>query len=185
MAVRYKCCTYILLFLSNTQLTSHLRAQVSGTYAPPLVAKQHRYEELFIPHAPDSSTTHSPFPAISIPAEHCHDLELWRREIREIDRREGVYLGRTGTFVMKEWEVAVLPDRVLYEGEPEEMEFQVLEEEKIYYLRHRCVYTMFKMLDPWSMGFVAMQPSQEPRTPKTDQKLHRSGPKFLSAIRRH
>jgi hypothetical protein len=171
--------------LSSTQLTYHLRAQHDCKYTPPPITKQHHYEELFIPHTPVSDTAQLPFPAISIPAEHHHDLEVWRREIRETGRREGVYLGRTGTFVMKEWEVAVFPGWVLYEGEPEEREFQILEEEKKYaFSRFRCVYTTFRTLDPWNMGFVAMQPSQEPGTSKTDRKLHRSGPKFLSAIRR-
>jgi hypothetical protein len=81
---------------------------------------------------------------------------------------------------MKEWEVAVLPGRVLYEGEPEERNFEENPERGYY----RLIYTAFGKLDPWRMGFVAMQPSQEPRTLKTDQKLRRSGPKFLSAIQR-
>jgi hypothetical protein len=81
---------------------------------------------------------------------------------------------------MKEWEVAVLLDRVLYEGEPEEREFEMKPEREYYGLQH----TTFGRLDPWSMGFVTMKPLQEARTSTKDRKLHRSGPKFLSAIRR-
>jgi hypothetical protein len=165
---------------SSTQLTFHLRAEFSSSLSS--VTKQLRYEEQFIPHTPVSDTAQSPDHAIPIPLEHRHDLEVWRREIREISHREGVYLGRTGTFVMNEWEVGVLPGRVLYEGEPEEREFKIREWERRP-RRYKCVYTTFGKLDPWSVGLVAMHPSQETVTSKTIQKLHRTGPKFLSAIR--
>jgi spore cortex formation protein SpoVR/YcgB (stage V sporulation) len=152
--------------------------------------KQHRYEELFIPNTMVSDTSQLSSPSMPqgefiIIAEHCHDLELWRREICERGRREGVYLGQTGTFVMKEWEVAVLLGCVLFEGELEERAIEIVEEwgHEFSEKRFKHIHTAFGKLNPWKMGWVIVQPLVEAET-STDRKPHRNGPKqLLSAIR--
>lgn len=185
-----------LLNLSNIPLTYGLRKKKSACigYCPE-VSKQYRFEEIFIPNTQVFDRTQSPSVArgngeFIIAAEHRHDLEIWRREICKIGRREGVYLGRTGTFVMSKWEVAVLPGYVLHEGEVEE-EVEVSYKKDEFWIpwgrgHYQCVSTTFGKLDPWRMGLVAVQPSQETGTSTADQKQRRKGNllRFLSAISR-
>jgi hypothetical protein len=87
---------------------------------------------------------------------------------------------------MKKWEVAVLPRHVLYEGETEE-EVKVSYDEEWWALpddHYWCVDTMFGKLDPWRMGLVAFQPTQEAVSSAAVQKSCRNKDpvRFLSAI---
>jgi hypothetical protein len=84
-----------------------------------VLTRQSRVEDVFIPdnsNYPDTNTCEilTANEEIIIAEEYLHDLEIWRREIGEVERRRGVYLGRAGTFVKKEWELGVLPNRVVY-----------------------------------------------------------------------
>jgi hypothetical protein len=177
---------------SNKPLTYDLREKKNSCFGFfPQVFTRYRFEELFIPNTYVFNTTQLPSAArgkgeFIIAAEHRHDLEVWRREICEIGRREGVYLGRTGTFVMSKWEVAVLPGCVLYEGEAEE-EVKVSYEEfpwKVPKGYYHCFSTTFGKSDPWEMRLVAFQSSQEAGISTADQKQHPKLPRFLSAISR-
>jgi hypothetical protein len=92
-----------------------------------------------------------------------------------------MYLGQMGTFVMKKWEVVVLPAHVRYEGELVKGE-EWNPERRRFWRR----YKTFGKLDPWRMGFVAIQPLQEPgSSTTTDLNLCQSGSKFFSAIQNH
>ena len=70
-----------------------------------------RIEDVFIP---DDGAAGSPEEDILVGDEHMYDVELWRCGILTIGERSGEHLGRSGTFITKEWEVAVLPGCLIY-----------------------------------------------------------------------
>ena len=82
-----------------------------------------------------------------IPDKHRCDLELWRREIREIKRWRGTHRGLQGLFIEKLWEICYLPGRVMYAYRSDVNPF---ESSCGYELADEC----FGYLNPRDIGFV-------------------------------
>jgi uncharacterized lipoprotein YddW (UPF0748 family) len=92
---------------------------------PPVPIHQRRFEDIFIPDPlPSQSTaqpttqstststqTTEPKQILIINPLNVRDHEISRREVREVMRRRGVYEGKEGWFVEKEWDVVAVPER--------------------------------------------------------------------------